>query len=104
MGSPAIHIVNADFEKNVPKEQHLDYTIRKQILWQSATATDAELYAKEVEMIQAHRSNDPQIGYNRWPLCKVSPDNVITGTGLDAEHRSAAQLRNSTADDVTPIT
>jgi hypothetical protein len=36
----------------------------------SDTATDAELTAKEVEMIRKYNSNDPGIGYNRWPKLK----------------------------------
>ncbi len=69
MGSGDLEIINADFEK-LPKEQRLDYTIRKQILWESQTATESELSAKEIEMIRAHRSNDPAVGYNRWPPFK----------------------------------
>ena len=65
-GSPNMDIINADFEK-LPKNLRLDYTIRKQILWESETASEAELSAKEVEMIRKHNSNDPEIGYNRWP-------------------------------------
>ena len=66
MGSPDMEIVNADFER-LPESLRRDYTIRKQILWESATATESELSAKEVEMIRKYRSNDPEIGYNRWP-------------------------------------
>ena len=69
-GSPDIDIVNADFAR-LPEEMRKDYTIRKQILWESATATDAEVSAKEVEMIHKYRSNDPAIGYNRWPKFKA---------------------------------
>jgi hypothetical protein len=69
MGSGDLEIINADFEK-LPKEQRLDYTIRKQILWESETATESELSVKEIEMIKAHRSNDPAVGYNRWPPYK----------------------------------
>ena len=68
-GSPDMGLINSDFEK-LPKEQRLDYMIRKQILWESETATEAELSAKEVEMIWQHRSNDPEIGYNQWPKRK----------------------------------
>jgi hypothetical protein len=42
-------------------------TIRKEILWESDTATDAEVRAKEVELILAIRANNPDIGYNRAP-------------------------------------
>ena len=66
MGSPSRDIVNADF-KNLPEEQRKDYTLRKEILWESENATDSELSAKEVEMIRHYKSNDPAIGYNRWP-------------------------------------
>ena len=65
-GSPDMDIINADFE-NLPKQTRLDYTIRKQILWESADATETELSKKEVEFIRKHQSNNPKIGYNRWP-------------------------------------
>ena len=71
-GSPDMDIVNADFA-TLPKETRLDYTIRKQILWESATATDQELAMKEVGMIRHYQSNDPAIGYNRWPKFFCDP-------------------------------
>jgi len=52
-------------------EHRLDLTMRKQILWESETATDAEVRAMEVKLIHEHRSNDPAIGYNLTP--KVLP-------------------------------
>lgn len=48
-------------------EQRNDYSARKTILWESDTATDAEVRRKEAELIREHRSNDPAIGYNLWP-------------------------------------
>lgn len=66
-GSPNMEVVNADFE-SLPEVVKKDYTVRKQILWESASCTEAELSAKEVEFIRAHRSNDPDVGYNRWPV------------------------------------
>jgi hypothetical protein len=65
-GTPDMETVNADFEK-LPAEVRRDYTIRKQILWESEDATEAELAAKEVEYIRKFNSNNPEIGYNRWP-------------------------------------
>ena len=65
-GSPDIEVVNADFQ-NLPEEVQKDYTVRKQILWESETATDAELAIKEVEFIRQYQSHDPRVGYNRWP-------------------------------------
>ena len=68
-GSPEIDIVNADFEK-LPDEIKKDYKVRKQILWESENCDESELSAKEVELIRRHRSNDPEVGYNRWPKLK----------------------------------
>ena len=68
-GSPNIDVVNADFE-NLPAESKRDYTIRKQILWESEDCSEADLSVKEVEYIRTYRSNDPDIGLNRWPPFK----------------------------------
>ena len=57
-------------EKDFTPEQQRDFTIRKEILWESASASDQEVNNKEVELITEHRSNDPSIGYNRWPRLK----------------------------------
>ena len=65
-GSPSMDLVNEDFA-TLPDEVRRDYTIRKEILWESDEATDAELSAKEVEMIRKYQSHNPDIGYNRWP-------------------------------------
>ena len=46
------------------------FTVTREILWESETATDSEVNAKEIEFIQALSANDPGIGYNRWPTFK----------------------------------
>jgi hypothetical protein len=51
--------------KDFTREQRQDFTIRKEILWESATTTPAEVMGKELEFILALKSNDPAIGYNR---------------------------------------
>lgn len=48
-------------------DHRLDLTARKQILWESETATDAEVRAMETKLIREHRSNDPEVGYNLTP-------------------------------------
>ena len=53
--------------KDFTRDQRRDFTIRKEILWESDTTTSAELTAKELGFILALRSNDPAVGYNRWP-------------------------------------
>ena len=62
-GSADSALIARDFTR----VQRRDFTIRREILWESETATDAEVSAKEVEFIRALRSNDPTVGYNRWP-------------------------------------
>lgn len=68
-GSPNPALIAADFSV----EQRRDFTVRKEVLWESATATDGETNAKEVEYILALRSNDPAVGYNRWPRLPPAP-------------------------------
>lgn len=64
-GSPSAHEqIAADLALD---GQRIELTLRKEILWESETATDAEVRAMEIRMIKEHYSNDPAIGYNRSP-------------------------------------
>ena len=65
-GSPKAELVAADFTP----EERKRFTVTKEILWSSETATPAELTKKEVEFILALRSNDPAVGYNLSPSLK----------------------------------
>ncbi len=67
-------------EQDFTAEQRLDFTIRREILWQSDTAANAEVRAKEAEFIVALLSNDPAIGYNRWPKFVPAPGEVPPAT------------------------
>jgi hypothetical protein len=62
-GSANSKLIEQDFSR----DQQKDFTIRKEILWESATASPAEVSKVEVDYIRALGSNDPLIGYNRWP-------------------------------------
>jgi hypothetical protein len=62
-GSADGDLISPDFSL----EQKRDFTIRKEILWESETALDGEVNKKEIEFIRLFRSNDAAIGYNRWP-------------------------------------
>ena len=59
-------------ERDFSAEQMLDFTVRKQILWKSETATDKEVNLKEVELIKELEANDPSIGYNQWQKFKAA--------------------------------
>jgi DNA modification methylase len=62
-GSANSELIARDFDE----ERRRDFTIRREILWESETASNSEVSQKEVEFIKLHRSNDPAVGYNRWP-------------------------------------
>lgn len=65
-GSANSALIGMDFTR----EDRRDFTIRKEILWESEIATDKEVNQKEIEFIKLYRSNDPMIGYNKWPKYK----------------------------------
>lgn len=65
-GSASSRLIEEDFSR----EQQRDFTVRKEILWESTTASNREVHLKELEYITSLRSNDPTIGYNRWPKFK----------------------------------
>ena len=62
-GSASSALIAADFTR----EQRRDFTIRREILWESASASDAEVSAVEVRFIRELRSNELSVGYNQWP-------------------------------------
>ena len=62
-GSASDALIAQDFTR----EQRRVFTVRREILWESETASDSEVSRKEVELILAYCSNDPAVGYNRWP-------------------------------------
>lgn len=60
-GSASSELIAADFTR----DELSDFTIRKQILWESLEATRSEVLRVEGEFVRKYRSNDPAIGYNR---------------------------------------
>jgi hypothetical protein len=62
-GSPtAKQLIEADHA-----DQRLDMTVRKEILWESETATKADVLAMERKLIVETGANNPEIGYNHSP-------------------------------------
>jgi hypothetical protein len=77
VGKDLVHNINyfgsasgALIAKDFPFEQRMDFTIRKEVLWHSATATDKEVNKIEVDFIRQFQSNNPIIGYNQRPKFK----------------------------------
>jgi hypothetical protein len=62
-GSPSKARMEADFTR----DQRRSFTITRDILWESETATNQEVTAMEMKLIRDYRSNDPDIGYNLHP-------------------------------------
>lgn len=65
-GSANNDLIEQDFKRGKRKK----FIIKKQILWESTTAKNTEVSKKEIEFIKLLKSNDPEIGYNRWPKHK----------------------------------
>ncbi len=53
---------NEIIEKDFAREEKRDFTVRKETIWESDSATDVEVNKKEVELIKLNKSNDPAIG------------------------------------------
>jgi hypothetical protein len=64
--------------KDFTREQRKDFTVRREILWESGAASDAEVSARELDFIRAYRSNDPAVGYNRWPKFRAESGITLT--------------------------
>ena len=67
-GSAGSSIIASDFSP----EELRDFTIRKEILWASETASRREISEKELELILRFEANNPAIGYNRWPKYRTN--------------------------------
>jgi hypothetical protein len=67
-GSASDDLIANDFTT----EQRRSFTVTRDILWESESATRAEVTKIEIEFILTNRSNDPKIGYNRNPAYKIS--------------------------------
>jgi len=63
-GSPNSELIAKDFTR----DQRKDFTIRKEILLESED--EKEINKKEPKFILQYESNNPDIGYNRWPKFK----------------------------------
>ena len=66
-GSANPEIIAKDFTR----KQRRDFTVRREILWESATTSKSEVLRKEMQYIISLKSNDPAIGYNRRPKFRM---------------------------------
>ena len=59
--------------KDFTREQRLRFTVIREILWESESASNEEVTKKEFEFIVALNANDPSVGYNQRPKFKKQP-------------------------------
>ncbi len=62
-GSASDELIARDFSP----EQRRSFTVTRDILWESETASRTEVTQKEIEFIRLLKSNDPVVGYNQTP-------------------------------------
>lgn len=62
-GSAKSLLIESDFTR----EQRKRFTITKEIIFEAENIEVSDLFKKEIELIFAHNSNSPEIGYNQWP-------------------------------------
>lgn len=55
-------------EKDFSEEAQRDFTVRKEIIFESESTT--EVNQVEAKLILEYGSNNPDIGYNKWPKFK----------------------------------
>lgn len=67
-GSASSELIGQDFTI----AERSSFTITRDILWESETASRAEVTKTEIEFIRLYRSNDPSIGYNQTPPFRES--------------------------------
>jgi hypothetical protein len=65
-GSASDALIANDFTA----DQRRSFTVTRDILWQSETASRAEVNRVEIDYIQRLRSNDPSVGYNQSPVLR----------------------------------
>ena len=65
-GSPDSALIEKDFTR----KQRRDFTVRKEILFESED--ENEVNKKEPEFIRQYSSNDPAVEYNQWPKFKFN--------------------------------
>lgn len=65
-GSASSDLIAKDFTQ----EQRRRFTVTRETLWESETATQSEVTQKEAEFINSLKSNDPSVGCNQWPKFK----------------------------------
>ena len=57
-------------EKDFTEDKKKNFTIKKEIIYESESVD--EINKIESQLILEYKSNNPKIGYNRWPKFKLN--------------------------------
>ncbi|MBB1250286.1 GIY-YIG nuclease family protein [Rhizobium sp. G21] len=83
-GSPS-RLARAAIEADFPtREDRRNITVTREIIWESHTASDAEVRRVEVQAILALSANDPAVGYNLAPRFKSASTKHIHSLAHEA--------------------
>src|SRR5580704_12296476 len=85
-GSPNSKNIAKDFTDEELKK----FTVTKEIIWSSETATNKEVNIEEYNLIKTHHSNHPKIGYNLLPKHPIDVEIEKNGYWLDCDFMSGA--------------
>lgn len=77
-GSASSDLIACDFTR----VERQSFTVTRDILWESETATKDEVDAIELRAILEFSSNDPAVGYNRWPKFQTAASALATESAL----------------------
>lgn len=78
-GSASSSLIARDFTR----EERGSFTVTRDILWESETANKDEVDAVELRTILEFRSNNPAIGYNRWPKFQTTASALAAESALN---------------------
>lgn len=87
-GSASTRLIEQDFDH----EERRDFTIRKEVLWESPTASHTEVSRMEAEYIRREGSNDPSIGYNQWPKQRGPADQAEAASAMRGPRVTSGQV------------
>jgi hypothetical protein len=71
-GSAQSRLIARDFTR----EERANFSVTRQVLWESVDASNDLVSRMEVEFILKLRANDPAVGYNMWPKLRTEKVHV----------------------------
>lgn len=87
---------NQYIDRDFPEYLKSYFTIKKEIIWHTDIASDQEVNKVEVELIRQFQSNNPIIGYNKWPkyeeIVENNDESVVIRDGISFQLSELLEL------------